>query len=72
MKYQSFVADNFDEAKKKVVREFGTDAIVIKKNNIVKSRLFGLLKKRLVEIVAGRRGEGYQGRPVSRETKGIG
>ncbi len=53
MEYKRFVAKNFEEAKKKMIMTLGINAYILKRNDIVKSKFFGLKKERFVEIQAG-------------------
>ena len=52
MEYKRFVASTCEEARKEVFRDLGVNAYIIKQNDIVKSRFFGLVKKKFVEIYA--------------------
>ena len=54
MIYKRFVAKSFDEAKKKMLLEFGTKGYILKRCDVVKKRFLGLKREKYVEIQAGR------------------
>ena len=52
--YRRFIASTFEEARKEMLRQMGSQAYIVKQNEIIKRSFFGFKKDRLVEIQAGK------------------
>ncbi|MED1202056.1 flagellar biosynthesis protein FlhF [Heyndrickxia acidicola] len=52
MKVQKFIASNMIEAMKKIRQELGENAVILNSKQISTARMFGLLKKKQIEVIA--------------------
>ncbi len=51
--YRTFIAPTYEEARKQMIRELGTQAYVVQKNDHVKKSWLGLKREKFVELKAG-------------------
>jgi flagellar biosynthesis protein FlhF len=52
MKVQKFIASNMIEAMKKIRQELGEDAVILNSKQVLVGRMFGLIKKKQIEVIA--------------------
>jgi flagellar biosynthesis protein FlhF len=52
MKVQKFIASNMIEAMKKIRQELGEDAVILNSKQVSIGRMFGLIKKKQIEVIA--------------------
>jgi len=63
-----FVANDMQEAIRKINREFGPDAVIIESKSIRRKGITGLFKKKIVEVVAAYEPNRAEKQPVKKQT----